>query len=172
MHGESVVNGVWSEILRSYFPIGIAGAMTNNHYLVLPEYWLYNNKRSDLVIMDMDSVNNGNVGNIRSVFAFEGKAAGANFDDTKAQLLYYVKHLDRHSNGRKFGMVGIGKKCAFFYYDGQNLGNIVARIAGGVVIDVGDNQNAQNITYYEFGVGISAECIHRILEFIVDKLAT
>lgn len=170
MHDESVVNGVWSEILRSFFPIG--SALTNNHYLVLPEFWVWNNKRTDLVVVDMDFANGGHVSNIQSVFAFEGKAAGANFDVTKSQLLYYVKRLDRRSSGRRYGMVGIGKQCAFFYHNGQDLVNIVANVAGGVVIGDGDNQNPQNIASYEFGVGINAECIHCILDFIVGKLAT
>ncbi|EPE31234.1 hypothetical protein GLAREA_12537 [Glarea lozoyensis ATCC 20868] len=164
MQTESFVNGVWSEILRSYFPLN--SAMTNNHYLVLPEYWVWNNKRTDLVVKHIDG--NGNVNNDQTVFAFEGKTVGANFDDTKAQLLYYVKRLQRHSNGKKYGMLGIGKNCAFFYYNGQNLINLVANVGGGV----GDYPSPHDIRTYAFGVGPDAECIDRILRYIVDKLET
>lgn len=106
--------------------------------------------------------------NVRTVFAFEGKKRGENFDVTKSQLLGYVKLLDRP----KFGMFGIGKKCAFFRFDGQNLANIKATIDRGGNLKVGDNQNKHGIHYYEFGTQGDDRCIDGILESIVDELAT
>ena len=101
---ESVVNGIWYEILRRHFPFP--------QFIIAPETYNQQGRRIDLCVLQ--NTNNG----LRPVFSYEGKHDGTpnQFWTDLPQAGQYMRHMTRMHNGRRYGMLAAGQDAIILEY--------------------------------------------------------
>ena len=101
---ESIVNGIWYEILRRHFPFP--------QFIIAPETYNQHGRRIDLCVLE--NTNDGP----REVFSYEGKHGGTptQFWTHLQQAGQYLRHMTRMSNGRRYGMLAAGQDAIILEY--------------------------------------------------------
>lgn len=145
MQDESFCNGVWSAILKDYYPFAT--------YVIAPERYLWNSTRSKNMRADL-AVLNGGTGAVRLIYEGKKETAGVvSIENAISQCLATMK-IARCD----WGVCAVGSQVTFLKKVGedahelyiQRSGNVGAR-AQATRFDVnGDNVDINTILTYLF----------------------
>lgn len=140
---ESVVNGQWVEVLRTYFPAP--------GFIICPEGRDAANGRTDMVVLQIRQV--GGVWQNRRVLAFEGKKGAVNppattqaFFNNLPQLAGYMANMARLGQYR-YGLLALGAQAVVMSWQQGAAQNDIyeVRFPAGGVMTYGQNNNSLTV---------------------------
>ena len=121
----SLVNAVWSQLLREVFQYP-GFVIAPDYYTISPRY-----KKVDLVACAPTKFNPRDT--VAPVFAYQGKegpTSDPDFQNAVGQAAEYLQDMYGLKNGRKYGMVGAGRKVVILEYAEGGEKNQVKQVYG------------------------------------------